>query len=390
MTFTNVCVPRHERIVDWGANLARVLHEPDLIRPVYQPIYDLARSRICGYEVLARFELEPKHSPIAWLEAAEEHGLDEPMQTALFEAGLRGRGKLPENCFLTINISPSALLCEPLQAAIENEERLDAVVIELTEREAVDDYATLNGVIEMVRRRGGMIAVDDAGAGYASLQHIMCLRPEFIKLDRALVAGLDADPAKLALVEAVGSFAARIDSWVVAEGIERGGELDAVRSIGVPLAQGFGLGMPAPSMLPGELEPNMRPLIDLPSASRELATILTRALPLWSSELGRAQERFAREPLTDFLVVVDDRERVLGLLRRETRDDDVTEPLIAPLQVLLSESPEAVARRAMTRSLGQRFDPIVARDERGRYVGLLPTDQLVHLLARIINERNPT
>jgi EAL domain-containing protein (putative c-di-GMP-specific phosphodiesterase class I) len=65
--------------VDWGANLARVLHEPDLIRPVYQPIYDLARCRICGYEALARFGLESKQSPFAWLEAAEESGLDEPM-----------------------------------------------------------------------------------------------------------------------------------------------------------------------------------------------------------------------------------------------------------------------------------------------------------------------
>jgi EAL domain-containing protein (putative c-di-GMP-specific phosphodiesterase class I) len=199
--------------------------------------------------------------------------------------------KLPENCFLTINISLTALLCEPLQKAIEHEERLDAVVIELTEREAVEDYETLNSVIEMVRRRGGMIAVDDAGAGYASLQHIMCLRPEFIKLDRALVASLDADPAKLALVEAVGSLAARIDSWLIAEGIEQRSELDAVRSIGVPLAQGFGLGMPAPSMTPGELEPSMRPLIDLPSTNPELATILTRAIPLGRSELDCAQER---------------------------------------------------------------------------------------------------
>jgi hypothetical protein len=89
--------------------------------------------------------------------------------------------------------------------------------------------------------------------------------------------------------------------------------------------------------------------------------------------------------------VVDDRERVLGMLRRETRvEDAAAEPLMVPLQVLISESPEAVARRAMTRSLGQRFDPIVVCDERGRYLGLLPTDQLVHLLSRIINERDPT
>ncbi len=392
MTVVNAYVPSrvHTDPVDWSAKLEQVLRDPRLIRPAFQPIYDLGRSRICGYEALARFVPAPQHAPIAWLRAARRFNLEDAFEAALLEAGLSARQALPENCFLTVNVSPAALLSDRVQSVLERSDRLDAVVVELTEREAVEDYGALQAALAVLRRRGATIAVDDAGAGYASLQHIMSLRPEFIKLDRALVGGLDADPAKLALVEAVGSFAARIDAWVVAEGIENRRELDAVRSISVPLGQGFGLAMPGPEMRPGELERALRPTATGAGAGTpDLATILTHPTALEEAELALADQRFAREPDTQFLVVVDDRQRPVGLLRRDTRIEDREPVLISPLRVMLSEAPDAVARRAMTRSLGQRFDPIVVCDERGRYLGLLTTDQLVHLLSRIINERHP-
>lgn len=392
MTLANAYVPRAERreALSWSAKLDRVLSEPELISPAFQPIYDLARGRTCGYEALARFQLEPRHSPVEWLQAACEHGVEDAFQAALFEAGVQARTALPENCFLAVNVSPGALLSDSVQGALERAGNLDAIVIELTEREPVADYAALGGALELVRRSGGTVAVDDAGAGYSSLQHITSLRPEFIKLDRALVAGLDSDPAKLALVEAVGSFAASIDAWVVAEGIERRAELEAVRSISVPLGQGFGLGTPATTMVMGDLKPEMQPPVTGIGSDPSLAAILSHSAAVGEWERARAQTRFAQEPDTEFIVVVDRRERPLGLLRRDTRVEDVEEVLLAPLRVMISEAPSAVARRAMTRSLGQRFDPIVVCDERGRYVGLLATDQLVHLLARIINERSTT
>jgi hypothetical protein len=210
----------------------------------------------------------------------------------------------------------------------------------------------------------------------------MSLRPEFIKLDRALVSGLDSDPAKLALVEAVGSFAARIDAWLVAEGIEHDGELDAVRAISVPLGQGFGLARPAKAMDEARIDAQRTPP---PGATREelnLATALSYARPLRESELARAERRFADEPATEQLVVVDELERPAGLLLRGARSCLQR----SPMRVLVSEAPEELARRAMTRPLHQRFDPIVACDERGRYVGLLEVERLIHLLSRLVNE----
>jgi EAL domain len=210
----------------------------------------------------------------------------------------------------------------------------------------------------------------------------MSLRPEFIKLDRALVSGLDADPAKLALVEAVGSFAARIDAWLVAEGIEHRGELDAVRGISVPLGQGFGLARPALAMDDARISAHRSPPTGATHEELNLASALSYARPLRESELIHAEQRFAAEPAAELLVIVDELERPAGWLRRGS----ALRPQRAPMRVLVSEAPEELARRAMTRPLHQRFDPIVVCDERGRYVGLLEADKLIHLLSRMVNE----
>ncbi|HUA74918.1 MAG TPA: EAL domain-containing protein [Solirubrobacteraceae bacterium] len=365
-----------------------MLSDPSLVRPAFQPIFDLARGRVCGYEALARFEVGPPRSPEDWLRAAADRDLENALEAALIEAGLRARSALPENCFLSVNVSPGTLLSEEVQRAIAAAGRLDAVVIELTEREPISDYDTVRDALDAIRELGGMVAVDDAGAGYASLQHIMGLRPEFIKLDRALVAGLDVDAAKLALVEAVGSFAARIDAWLVAEGIERRAELDAVRAISVPLGQGFGLGRPARSM---EAAPATiaHDLSTAPVADGDLGTVSVLAYPrpLPEAQIADAAERFALEPDAELLVLVDDLERPAGLLRRSPEPHIVRSPMC----VLTSEAPEELARRAMTRPLHERFDPLIACDERGRYVGLLEADRLVHLLSKIVNqERKPS
>ena len=366
----------------WTTRLERVLSDPALVRPVFQPIFDLVRGRVCGFEALARFDLRPVRNPEEWLRAAAERGLDDALEARLIEAGLRARPELPANCFLSVNVSPHTLLSEEVQRVFEDAGRLDAVVVELTERAPVDDYGALRDALEPIRARGAMVAVDDAGAGYASLQHIMSLRPEFIKLDRALVSGLDADPAKLALVEAVGSFAARIDAWLVAEGIEQSSELDAVRAISVPLGQGFGLARPAQAMDDARIAGHRAPPTGATPEELNLASALCYPRPLRESELARAEQRFAAEPAIEQLVVVDELGRPAGLLRRGAG----AQLQRSPMRVLVSEAPEELARRAMTRPSHRRFDPIIACDERGHYVGLLEADRLIHLLSRLVNE----
>jgi hypothetical protein len=122
------------------------------------------------------------------------------------------------------------------------------------------DYPTLVAAVAELRLRDAKLAVDDAGTGYAGLQHLMVLRPDLVKLDRALVAGCDRDPAKAALIEMLGRFTGQLDAWVLAEGVERTAELESLIRLRVPLAQGYLLGRPAEpwATLPGELAATIR------------------------------------------------------------------------------------------------------------------------------------
>jgi EAL domain-containing protein (putative c-di-GMP-specific phosphodiesterase class I) len=118
--------------------------------------------------------------------------------------------------------------------------------LEITEHEAIDDYATLADALAPLRERGLRVAVDDVGAGYASLRHALQLAPDMVKMDISLTRDIDRDAGRRALATALISFAAETDMTIVAEGIETAGELHALRELGVKYGQGFYLARPAP------------------------------------------------------------------------------------------------------------------------------------------------
>src|SRR5439155_24191740 len=111
---------------------------------------------------------------------------------------------LPANTFLTVNVSPHLLGTDPVQDALARRPDLRRVVVELTEHTPVDDLSALHGQTEALRERGALIALDDAGTGYSGLQQMAELRPQLVKLDRALVSDADTDPVRVALAEMVG------------------------------------------------------------------------------------------------------------------------------------------------------------------------------------------
>ena len=118
-------------------------------------------------------------------------------------------------------------------------------MLEITEHESVSDYEPLTNTLGFARSRGLRLAVDDAGSGYASFRHILTLRPDYIKLDRDLTAGIDTDAARRALASAVVMFALELDAQVTAEGVETEGELDTLCSLSVDAAQGYYLARPS-------------------------------------------------------------------------------------------------------------------------------------------------
>ena len=216
----------------------------DAVRMVFQPIADLGTGAIVGFEALARFD-DGSRGPDVWFEEAEAVGLGTQLELAAIRAAVRHFDQLPSGAYVAVNVSPATLMSPHLLEALGAAE-LSRVVIEITEHAPVGDYEALASAIGPIRQRGVRLAVDDAGAGFASLRHILRLSPDVIKLDRALTADIDTDGAREALAAALTLFASRIGSTVVAEGIEREEELRTLRDLGVLYGQGYFLARPAP------------------------------------------------------------------------------------------------------------------------------------------------
>jgi hypothetical protein len=125
-------------------------------------------------------------------------------------------------------------------------ERLDELVVEITEHELVSDDPAITAAIAALRERGARLAVDDAGAGYAGLTHVMRLKPDVIKLDRALTSGVDGDPVKAALIGSFVGYARDIHAVICAEGIETLEELTRLADLDVAFGQGYRLARPGP------------------------------------------------------------------------------------------------------------------------------------------------
>ena len=218
----------------------QLLCEPGVVQSLVQPVVRPADQHIVGYEALARMPLEPLQPPDWWLARAAEVGLRAKLELACLTAAT-ALGPTPDNRLLFVNLSPS-LLAEPA-ALLLLDDLPERLVIELTEQEAVDDYHVLRRDLGPWLSRGVRIAIDDTGAGYSSLRHVIELTPDFLKLDRELVRDLDHDRNRRALVSAVAAFASEVGTSVIAEGVETETEREAE----VDLVQGYLLARPGPA-----------------------------------------------------------------------------------------------------------------------------------------------
>jgi EAL domain-containing protein (putative c-di-GMP-specific phosphodiesterase class I) len=209
---------------------------------VYQPVRDLVSMEVVGFEALSRFD--GGGLPDAWFARAATVGMGVELELAAVRQALAGLPDVPRGAYLAVNLSAAAVCSDQLPDAL-GEVDLSSVVVELTEQTGVPDYAEMRERVRWIRGRGGRLAIDDAGAGYAGLQRILEMSPDVIKLDRALVHHVAEDQARQALVSAMVFFARRTGATLVAEGVETLAEVDVLRDLGVPLGQGFHLGRPA-------------------------------------------------------------------------------------------------------------------------------------------------
>lgn len=222
----------------------RVLQD-EAFHLAYQPIVDATTLRVVGYEALARFTALPPRTPDLWFAEAAAAGLQVDLELAIVRKALGALARVPRAAYLSINISPGTILAPAFEAAFSGYP-LQRVVLEVTEHACIDDYAVLAERLQPMRRAGLRLAVDDAGAGFASFRHILQIRPDDIKLDMSLIRRVDRDLGARALAAALIRFAQETGSHIVAEGVETESVLQVLRELGVDKAQGYLLGHPGP------------------------------------------------------------------------------------------------------------------------------------------------
>jgi len=218
--------------------------QPGSLETAFQPIASLRTGHLIGLEALSRFQLDPPQRPDLWFADAAAVGMRVNLELRAVETALAHLRRIPAPAYLAVNVSPDAAVSPRLFHLLANV--ADRIVLELTEHTEVADYAALNRSLQSLRDRGARVAIDDAGAGFASFRHVLLLTPEIIKLDTSLTRGIDSDRARRSLASALISFASEIGATVVAEGIETRDELDILRSLGVRHGQGYHLAPPAP------------------------------------------------------------------------------------------------------------------------------------------------
>ena len=224
------------------ARLAKLIRDRQF-SPVFQPVVDIQTGRAVGYEALTRFT--GGEDPQQTFRVAAASGLGTALEQATLRAAIDASRGLDRDAWLSLNVSPQLILSnEPLNGMVASVGR--PTVLEITEHAAVGDYALFLSSLGRIASPVDL-AIDDAGAGYASFRHILELRPRYVKLDRALIQGLDTDPARLALIRGLVEFTIASGASLVAEGVETKGECDALRQLGVPLGQGYFFGRPQPS-----------------------------------------------------------------------------------------------------------------------------------------------
>lgn len=231
------------------ADRIRDVLEGEGLEIVFQPILDVREDEVVGLEALARFTALPRRAPDVWFAEAAAAGLLVDLELGAVRATLANLDQLPEDAYVSVNVSPGTIKSPRLAEALETAPA-ERLVLEMTEHARVDDYAALSTALSGLRARGLRLAVDDAGAGFASLRHIVLLDPDLIKLDVTLTRDVHKDEARRALVAALVAFAAQIDADVVAEGVENEEQLNVLKEVGVRFAQGFFLSPPYP--VPGD------------------------------------------------------------------------------------------------------------------------------------------
>ncbi len=388
----------------------RIMEEAD-IHMVLQPIVSLKTGLPLGWESLVRGPEEtPFYSPDTLFSFAKKTDKSFQLETLCRRKAVEQLEGLNQSHKLFINLDARAIddpfflrgrifkLFEEYHLNPHN------IVFEITERHAIKNFASFRDIIQEYRKKGYLIAVDDAGAGYSSLEAIAEIYPDYIKLDMALIRNIDTDPVKQALVETFVQFANKVKCKIIGEGIETKSELEALIKMGVDYGQGFLLGRPKRgfSMIADEaidcikrLEQEREPAI-IEEPTSKVGDIITTTICVTEETLVReVHHLFERNTRIDNVVVLRNKTPI-GLIMRfqlyQVLGGQYGIPLYyeksvsqimnhSPLIVDRRQNIEQVAKLAVERESFHLYDVIIVTED-GKYSGVVSVQSLLDMLAK--------
>ncbi|WP_309121409.1 GGDEF domain-containing protein [Paenibacillus sp.] len=375
------------------------------VASVYQPIVSIEGGEVFGYEALSRGPAaSPLHSPVKLFELAERADKLYALDKLTREQAILGIDGLERHQRIFLNI-PAQILHDPdfspgQTLALLQRRGLtpNNVVLEITERSSIEDFSTAKKVIEHYRSQGYRIAIDDAGAGYSSLQAIAEIQPDYIKVDRSLVQGIHRDKVKEYILETFVWFAKRLNIKVIAEGIEEAEELEKLIRLGVHYAQGYYLGRPDAALKP--VSPEAKATIYAATRLAGIAGLRTVGDVAATAKTFQADDpvsfaaTYFRDHPDQFGAVVVEGSRPVGLLMRDELFRKLSvqygislfwsKPVkvvadLSPLTVDVDTPLETVSSLATMRESGKLYDLVVVT-ERGELAGVVTVrDILEHM-----------
>lgn len=401
----------------WNQQTAHLLEEFQEIiakkkfQIVYQPIVSLQTGEILGWEALTRGPRESYFlSPLVIFSFAEEAGLLFPVEKICRELAIKHVGPMDSSQKLFLNIHPFTIndplfvKGETFKLLAESHLNSGSLVFEITERQSIHDFSQFNKTLSHYRDQGYRVAVDDAGAGFSSLQAIAEVRPDFIKIDCFLVRDINTNRIKQALLETLVSFAQKIGCSIIAEGIETETELTTLHSIGVHYGQGYYLARPDYPK-PKVSTDAIYKIANL--ASRNPSGVWQKAFPIGDiaepaiqvsleTPVKHLKETLDTNELINGVVVID-KDRPVGLIMRHHLDrylgtqygvalyfDRPVSTImdIDPLLVDISLPIEQVSQRSMNRDKLKLYDYIVVTRENHLY-GVVSVQTLLDTMTKI-------
>mgnify|MGYP005993252901 CR=1 FL=1 len=211
---------------------------------VLQPIFKVGSDTPCGFEALSRFKSDPYRPPNEWFDDARLVNRQIELEVAAIRKAVEILPSLPGHIYVAVNSSPATIASGAIWEVMQNTP-VTRVVLEVTEHENAEGFDNFNAELKKISDLGIRIAIDDVGAGYSGLSHILRTLPQIIKLDMELVRNIDQDPARRSLTRALVHFKTGISCEIVAEGVETRDELECLVELGVDMVQGYYLGKPS-------------------------------------------------------------------------------------------------------------------------------------------------